>query len=121
MLQGSSRFIVPAITALFLSLLGASEASADQEGKQATSQATSGGVVNVNTATATQLALLPGVGPSRAQAIITARERRPFRTVNELMRVRGIGRATLQQLRPLVTVSGETTLRRAVPARRSEQ
>jgi competence protein ComEA len=81
------------------------------------------GVVNINTATAEQLSLLPGVGPTRAQAIIAARERRPFRSVRELQRVRGIGWSTVQRLRPYLTVSGETTLREAVtmPSRRAER
>lgn len=58
------------------------------------------GLVNVNSATATELEALPGIGPAKAQAII---ENRPFSTVEELDRVPGIGPATLDRLRPLVT------------------
>lgn len=59
-------------------------------------------VINVNTATAEQLDELPGIGPSRAAAIVTARSRRPFRRLADLLRVPGIGRATLERLAPYV-------------------
>ncbi len=61
--------------------------------------------VNLNTANAAQLDALPGVGPSTAAAIVSDREEHgPFRSVNDLGRVRGIGAAKLDQLRKLVTV-----------------
>jgi competence protein ComEA len=61
--------------------------------------------VNLNAATAEQLDTLPGVGPATAAAIISDREAHgPFRSVNDLGRVRGIGDAKLDQLRDLVTV-----------------
>jgi len=75
-----------------------------------------GGVVNINTATAQQLQLLPGVGPSRAQAIIAQRERHPYRRPEDLLSIRGIGRATLNRMLPYVVVEGETTLTRPAPA-----
>ncbi len=59
--------------------------------------------------------VLPGVGPSRAQAIVEYRERHPFRRVEDLLSIRGIGRATLNHMLPYVVVEGETTLTRAVP------
>jgi len=61
--------------------------------------------VNINTATAEQLDALPGVGPATSAAIIKDREAHgPFRSVNDLGRVRGIGDSKLEQLRDLVTV-----------------
>jgi competence protein ComEA len=61
--------------------------------------------VNVNTATAVQLEDLPGIGPTLAAAIVQERERNgPFRTVEDLNRVPGIGDGRLSQLRDLVTV-----------------
>ena len=68
------------------------------------------GQVNLNTASAEELQRLPGVGPSRAVAIVEYRERHPFRRVEELMRIRGIGRKTFRRLRPLLTLDGPTTL-----------
>ena len=60
--------------------------------------------VNLNTATVAELQRLPGVGPARAEAIVAYRERRPFRRIEELMRIRGIGRKTFRRLRPMLTV-----------------
>jgi competence protein ComEA len=63
------------------------------------------GPVDLNTATAEQLEELPGVGPAIAAAILDERERRGrFATVDDLLDVRGIGEARLEQLRDLVTV-----------------
>jgi competence protein ComEA len=69
------------------------------------------GVVNINTAGQSELSRLPGIGPSKAAAIIAYRERgRRFRRIEDLLRVRGIGRATFRRLRPMLTVQGPTTL-----------
>jgi len=63
------------------------------------------GPVNINTATADELDVLPGVGPATAAAIIARRqEHGPFQSVDELADVRGIGPAKLDALRGLVTV-----------------
>ena len=68
------------------------------------------GVVNVNTASAEQLQILPGVGESRARAIVELRKSRGgFRSVEELMEVKGIGATLLERLRPFVALSGKTT------------
>lgn len=60
-----------------------------------------GGVINLNTATAEQLDGLPGIGRSKAEAIIA---HRPYASVDDLDKVPGIGPATINQLRALVTV-----------------
>ena len=73
------------------------------------------GVVNLNTAPADLLSLLPGVGPAKAGAIVTYRARRPFRTVDELVRIKGIGRKMVRRLRPHLAVAGPTTA--TAPAR----
>jgi competence protein ComEA len=67
------------------------------------------GVVNLNTAPAELLSLLPGVGPAKAGAIVIYRNRRPFRTVDELVRIKGIGRKMVRRLRPHLAVAGPTT------------
>jgi competence protein ComEA len=65
----------------------------------------SGAMVNINTASETELETLNGVGPVTAAAIIQYRtENGPFATVDDLMEVSGIGPATLEELRPQVTV-----------------
>ena len=82
--------------------------------------ATSSGVVNINEASGEQLQLLPGVGPSRADAIVTYRKSHPFKRVEELTRIKGIGRKSLLRLRTLLSISGPTTLKER-PAKTSTQ
>lgn len=66
---------------------------------------TAGGVVNLNTADAAALETLPGVGPALATRILAWRdENGPFRAVDELLAVAGIGEKTLAGFRDLVTV-----------------
>jgi competence ComEA-like helix-hairpin-helix protein len=67
------------------------------------------GVINLNTAPAEVLSLLPGVGPAKAAAILSYRKRRPFRTVDELVRIKGIGRKMVRRLRPHLAIAGPTT------------
>lgn len=63
------------------------------------------GPVNLNTADESELDALPGVGPATAAAIVDHRDRiGGFTSVDELLDVRGIGEAKLEQIRPLVTV-----------------
>ena len=60
--------------------------------------------VDVNTASVEQLMQLPDIGPITAQAIVAARAETPFRSINDLDRVKGIGRKKLDKLRPFVKV-----------------
>jgi competence protein ComEA len=64
-----------------------------------------GGLVNVNAATSAELETLPGVGEVIAQAIVDYRTQNgPFTAVDQLLDVSGIGDATLENIRELVTV-----------------
>jgi competence ComEA-like helix-hairpin-helix protein len=67
------------------------------------------GVVNLNTADVGVLGLLPGIGPAKAAQIVVYRKRHPFRTVDELVRIKGIGRKMVRRLRVHLAVSGPTT------------
>lgn len=63
-----------------------------------------GSKVDLNTANEAQLDTLPGIGPSTAQKIVADRTANgPFRTVDDLMRVPGIGPAKLDSLKDLVS------------------
>jgi competence protein ComEA len=71
----------------------------------AASVETAAALVNLNSASEEQLQTLPGVGPSRAKAIVAFRAAHGgFTSVSQLMRIKGFGRAMLQRLRPLVTI-----------------
>lgn len=62
-------------------------------------------LVNLNTASPSELAALPGIGPRTAQLIVEHREKNGgFKKVEELMHVRGIGEKSFLRLRELVTV-----------------
>lgn len=69
--------------------------------------------VYVNHATVEELRRLPGVGPKRADGILALRQRMGrFQRIEDLLRVKGVGRATLRKWRPLVRLDA--------PARREE-
>jgi competence protein ComEA len=69
------------------------------------------GLLNLNTASVEELTRLPGVGPSRAQAIVELRSKmNGFKSVEDIMRVRGIGRKTFRKLEPMLRLQGATTL-----------
>lgn len=70
------------------------------------------GTLNLNRATTQELLLLPGIGPTKAQRILALRKRRPFKRLGELRRVNGIGPKTYRRLRPFLTLSGPSTLRK---------
>ncbi len=66
---------------------------------------TPAGPLDLNAASESDLDALPGIGPATAAAIVTYRERHgPFRSVDQLLEVRGIGPAKLDQLTDLVRV-----------------
>ncbi len=77
-----------------------------KEGASASSAAKGKAAVRVklNTATAAELEALPGVGPALAQRIAAYRQGRRFSSVEDLLKVKGIGKAKLERLRPLVEV-----------------
>ena len=76
------------------------QACTSAEGGVAGSDAEGQGLVNINTANATQLTQLPGVGPAIAQKIIDYRTANgPFTSVDDLTKVPGIGTAKLAQIK----------------------
>lgn len=68
------------------------------------------GVVNINTASSKELALLPGVGPKSASAILAYREKSPFKAAHEIVRVKGVGEATFKKIKAYLTIAGPTTI-----------
>ena len=88
----------------------------------AAGEAGGGKKVNINSADASQLALLPRVGPSVAQRILEFRkENGPFKNPDDLMLVRGIGEKTYALIKPYVATSGETTLKEKVKSSKKKE
>lgn len=112
--QRSHLITAGALSAVCAALLLVSTAwAAEPTGSRTDDVTTSSdpGVVNINTATQSELERLPGIGPAKARAILETRANmKGFRRIQDILRVRGIGRATFRKLRPMLTVDGPTTL-----------
>ncbi len=69
------------------------------------------GELNINTASAEALTLLPGVGELRSEQIVALRKQRGgFERADDLLAVKGIGEKRLETLRPFIKLEGEHTL-----------
>jgi competence protein ComEA len=87
----------------------AAPAAAQDSNRRATPTAAA---ININTASASQLEELPGIGKATADRIVEYRQKNgAFKKVEDLMNIRGIGEKSFLKLKPLVTVTapkGET-------------
>jgi len=93
-----------AATAL-IAATGATLAAQTKTPPAAAAKPASTAVVNINTASATEIATLPGVGAKMAARIIEYRQKNgPFKKVEELMNVRGIGEKNFLKLKPQLAV-----------------
>jgi competence protein ComEA len=61
------------------------------------------GLININAAGSTELQEIPGIGEKKAQAIIDYRNQNgPFRSINDLTKVKGIGAKMLEKMKPYI-------------------
>ena len=59
--------------------------------------------LDINNAPPRELSLLPGIGPAMALRIIETRQQRgPFKSIDDIIHVRGIGKITLEDIRPFI-------------------
>lgn len=94
---GGMKFVV-----LVLCLL-ATLATEVYAAKQAPSRS-----LDINQASAEQLMTIPGLGATKAAAIVAYRQTKPFASTEELVEVKGIGEKLYAKVAPFVTVSGKS-------------
>lgn len=106
------QFTVVTLIALAAAITLAAPATAvssqakSAETKTAATKVPQGAVVNINTAPADQLELLPGVGPKTAARIIEYRQKNGgFKKIEELMNVRGIGEKVFLRMKNQLAVA----------------
>jgi competence protein ComEA len=105
-----TRIMIAALAAIALS---ATALTAQGRATATKTVATAAAPVNLNTATAEQLATIPGVGARTAERIIEYRQKNGvFKKVEDLMNVSGVGEKSFLKMKPLITVT---------PARASAQ
>jgi len=102
------------VPVLGLSLSGLASHPAVAEGEAAAHKKT----VNLNQATSAELARMPRVGAKLADRIVAHRkEHGPFRRIEDLMEVKGVGEKFFTALKPYLAVSGPTTLSEKVSSK----
>lgn len=102
---GSTAFFTPDDSATSASVEQTSAANGMQPAQPPAAETVPAGLININTADKAALMTLNGIGEVKAQAIIDyRRENGSFTSVNELLRVSGIGEKTLEKIRPYITV-----------------
>ena len=74
------------------------------------------GIVNLNTASATELQALPGIGAKTAERILEYRQKNgPFKKIEELMNIRGVGEKNFLKLKNQITVAAARAEQGAKP------
>jgi competence protein ComEA len=98
------RTVIGMILAVWLA--GAPMAQAAAAPQDAADTKAVGAAVNLNTASASQLEAVPGIGPKMAQRIVEYRQKNgAFKKIEELMNVKGIGEKSFLKLKAHITVS----------------
>ena len=98
------RTMVSALV-LSVSVIGTARAAQAPASAQTTVAKPAAAMVNLNTATQSELEALPGIGPKVAARIIEYRKSMgPFKKIEEVMNVQGVGEKSFLKLRPQLTV-----------------
>jgi competence protein ComEA len=67
--------------------------------------------VNINTASVKELMHLPGIGKSKAKEIVSYRQAKPFRTISDIMQIKGIGKKLYAKIQAHITVMANSSKR----------
>src|SRR5436305_9798075 len=98
-------FLCLAAATLIASASLTSVSAAQQAGGRAAAKPAVASPINLNTASAADLVALPGIGAKTAARIVEYRQKNgPFKKVEELMNVRGVGEKNFVKLKPQLTV-----------------
>lgn len=104
------RIILSAVIILGMLFVGNAMGAAPQTAAKAAPKLE--GVLNINTATAEELQMLPNIGPAIAKDIVKYRtEKGPFKSVADLDKVKGIGKKKLDAIKPYCVLEGNSTLK----------
>jgi competence protein ComEA len=105
-----STFALAALAAL----LAPAPAAATPQTKASSAKNSSTQVVNINSASAAEFEALPGIGPKMAARIVEYRQKNgPFKKVEELMNVRGLGEKNFLKLKAQLTIGSPKAADRA--------
>lgn len=90
-----------------------SSSAAEEATKAAPAKPVLSGKININTANAEQLEMLPRIGTKTVQSIIEYRTQNgPFKKIEDITNVKGIGEKTLEELKGYIILEGNTTLKK---------
>ena len=98
--------VMALLTAVSLTTVAQAQDAKPQTSSRRAAQPAVTTPININTATASELEALPGVGPAMAARIVEYRSKNGgFKKVEDLMNVKGIGEKTFLKLKSLVTIA----------------
>jgi competence protein ComEA len=101
-----SALSIVALSCLLCALPSAAGAAQSKSAPRAAAKPASTAIVNLNTASAADLEGLPGIGAKTAGRILEYRQKNgPFKKVEELMNVRGVGEKNFLKLKPQITIA----------------
>lgn len=78
------------------------------------------GAVNINTATKEELMTIKGIGEAKANAIIEYRKANPFKSIDDIKNVKGIGEVNFQKIKSELAVSGKNSAGKEVAKKSNE-